>query len=133
MIATSFWEAYTEGRNAWSKGKLGWKIKIGKHITITAYHFWVFVIMFPALLALTFVNSGWNTRLLGALLSAYFSGLVLEDLFWYVVNPKVKFKELWSPFSNYYPWIKIQNRKIVPLGYVIGIIVAISSWYFLWK
>jgi len=26
MIATSFWEAYIEGRNYWDKGKLGWKI-----------------------------------------------------------------------------------------------------------
>ena len=133
MIATSFWEAYTEGRNAWAKGKIGWKIKIGKSFQLTAYHFWVFWIMFPALLSLSILTNGWDIKLFGVLISAYFSGLVVEDFFWYLVNPKVKFKELWSPFSDYYPWVKFHNRKIIPIGYIFGIGVAILSWYFLWS
>jgi hypothetical protein len=133
MVATSFWEAYTEGRNAWDKGKFGWKIKIGKKYVLTAYHFWTFWVMFPALLSLSILTGGWDVRLLGVLISAYASGLVIEDFFWYVVNPKVKFKELWSPFSDYYPWIKIFGKKIIPVGYVTGILIAVIFWYFLWK
>ncbi len=133
MVATSFWEAYTEGRNAWDKGKFGWKIKIGKKYVLTAYHFWTFWIMFPALLSLSILTKGWDIRLFGVLISAYSSGLVIEDFFWYVVNPKVKFKELWSPFSDYYPWVKILGIKIIPVGYITGTLIAVLSWYFLWK
>jgi hypothetical protein len=133
MIATSFWEAYTEGRNAWGKGKLGWKVKIGKKFQITAYHFWVFWVMFPALLAISILTKGWDIKLLGVLISAYFSGMILEDFFWYLVNPKVKLREFWTSFSDYYPWIRIYNKKIIPVGYIFGIAISILSWYFLWK
>ena len=100
MIAMSFWEAYVEGRNAWDKKKLGWKLNIGKFV-LHSYHFYAFWIMWPLALSLPLVIYGWDTRLFGILLSAYFSGMVLEDFFWYVVNPVVKLKELWSDFSDY--------------------------------
>ena len=132
MIAMAFWESYVEGRNAWDKGKLGWKIKIGKYV-ISAYHFYVSWIMFPILFTLPLIIYGWNTKLFGILISAYFSGAVLEDFMWYVVNPVVKFKEFFTSFSDYYPWIRINGKKIIPLGYVTGIIIAVLSWYFLWR
>ncbi len=132
MIAMSFWEAYAEGRNAWNKGKLGWKIKLGK-FTLSAYHFYVFWVMWPLLLSLPLVIYGWNTKLFGVLLSAYFSGMVIEDFGWYLVNPAVKIRELYSDFSDYYPWLKIKGKKIIPWGYVFGIAAAIVSWCFLWK
>jgi len=59
--------------------------------------------------------------------------LEFKDLGWYIVNPVVKFKELWSPFSDYYPWIKIGGKKILPAMYPIGVIIALLSWYFLWR
>lgn len=133
IIATSFWEAYVEGRNSWDKNKLGWKIKIGQHTILTAYHFCAFWLMWPLLLTLPFIIYGWNTRLFGIILSAYFSGMVLEDFVWYIANPAVKFKEFWTDFSDYYPWLKVKNRKIIPLGYVFGIILSVLSWYLFWK
>ena len=132
MIALAFSESYVEGRNAWDKGKVGWKIKIRK-FKLTSYHFFMFVIMLPMLLFLPLVVYGWNTRLFGILISAYLSGLVIEDFFWYIVNPVVKFRELYSDFSDYYPWVKIQNRKIIPFGYIIWIVLAILSWLLLWR
>ncbi|MDD5740408.1 MAG: hypothetical protein PHH54_00325 [Candidatus Nanoarchaeia archaeon] len=132
MIAMSFWESYVEGRNAWDKGKLGWKIRIGKYV-ISAYHVYISWVMFPLLLSLPLVIYGWDTKLFGILVSAYFSGMVIEDFMWYVVNPVVKFKEFFTSFSDYYPWIKINGKKIIPLGYVTGIIIAVLSWYFLWR
>lgn len=132
MIAMSFWEAYIEGRKAWDKGKLGWKIKIGEY-TISAYHVYVSWVMLPLLFTLPLIIYGWNSKLFGILVSAYFSGMILEDFMWYVVNPVVKFKEFFTSFSDYYPWIKIKGKKIIPLGYVISIIIAILSWYFLWR
>lgn len=132
MISTSFWEAYVEGRNSWDKKKLGWKIKIGT-FTLSAYHFFLFGVMFPLLLSLPLVIYGWNTRIFGIILSAYVSGAVVEDFFWFVVNPKVKLKEFYSEFTDYYPWVKIAGKKIVPLGYVLALFISFLSWYFLWK
>ena len=132
MIAMSFWESRVEGRNAWDKGKLGWVIRFRKNLSIPAYHFFVFWIMWPLLLTLPFVIHGWNLKLFGILLSAYFSGMVLEDFMWFVVNPVVKFKEFNPEFAHYYPWIKIGKFQI-PLFYVLGIIIAVLSWLFIWR
>ena len=133
MIAMSFWESYVEGRNPWDKRKLGWKIKLGNKFVLPAYHFYVFWVMWPLLLTLSFIIYGWNSRLFGVLISAYFSGMVIEDFGWYVVNPKVKLKEFWTGFSDYYPWIRINGKKIIPWGYLLGVIIAVLSWYFLWR
>ena len=132
MISMSFWEAYVEGRNAWDKKKLGWKIKISK-FTLSAYNFYNFWVMWPLLLALPLVIYGWNIKLFGILISAFFSGAIIEDFFWYIVNTKVKFREFWTKFSDYYPWIRINGKKIIPLFYVLGVVLSLLSWYFLWK
>lgn len=132
MIAHSFWEAYVEGRNAWDKKKLGWKITFFG-FSFPAYHFYLYVIMYPFLLTLPLIIYGWNFKLLGILISAYSSGIVIEDFMWYVVNPVVKFRELYTKFSDYYPWIRFKGKKIIPLGYIIGIVIALLSWYIIWR
>ncbi len=132
LIASGIWESYVEGRNPWDKGKLGWKIRIGSFL-LTGYHFYLFWVMYPALLALPFVITGWNPKLFGIIVSAYASGVILEDFTWYLANPAVQFKEWFTSFSDYYPWIKIGGKKIIPWGYVIGIAIALASWFFLWK
>lgn len=132
MIAMAFWESSVEGRNYWDKGKLGWKIKIGKYC-LPEYHVFVFVIMWPILLSLPLIIFGWNLKLAGVLLSAYFSGMAVEDFMWHVINPAVDFKDSFnSKFSNYYPWIKISSFEI-PFLYVIGISLSILIWFFIWR
>lgn len=86
MTANSFWEAYVEGRYPWDKRKLGWKLRLFKHYNFPAYHFYLFVVMWPILLSLPFIIYGWNFRLFGVILSAYLSGIVIEDFMWFVVN-----------------------------------------------
>ena len=132
MIATAFWEAYVEGRNAWDRGKLGWKLKIGKYTVLTAYHFSIFGVMWPLLLTLPFIIFYWDTKMFGVVLSAFFSGTVIEDFTWYLVNPVVKVSELSTDFANYYPRVSIGKYKI-PLNYFIGIGLALLSWLFFWK
>ncbi|OGJ20030.1 hypothetical protein A3K73_03925 [Candidatus Pacearchaeota archaeon RBG_13_36_9] len=133
MIAMAFWEAYAEGRNPWDKRKLGWKVQLSRNFVFPAYHFYVFWVMWPLLLTLPFVIYGWDSKLFGVLASAYFSGMVLEDFFWFIVNPAVKFSEFWTDFTDYYPWIKVGKKKIIPWGYVLGVAVAVLFWWFLWR
>ncbi|MFA6098588.1 MAG: hypothetical protein WCV50_02345 [Patescibacteria group bacterium] len=132
MIATAFWESYVEGRNAWDRGKYGWKFTVGKSFVVTGYHFFLFYVMWPLMLTLPFVIFGWNSRFFGIVLSAFASGSVVEDFMWYVVNPVVKFKELNTDFANYYPRIRFGKIKI-PVFYFIGILIAIASWYIFWR
>ncbi|KKQ53002.1 MAG: hypothetical protein UT19_C0013G0010 [Candidatus Woesebacteria bacterium GW2011_GWB1_39_10b] len=132
MLANSFWEAYVEGRNPWDKRKIGWKIHLSEKYTFPAYHFYLFVVMWPLLLSLPLIIYGWNTKLFGILLSAYTSGLVLEDFMWFVVNPNVKLSEFNSKFANYYPWIK-SGKFEIPAGYIILVILSFASWWFLWR
>ncbi|MEM4649358.1 MAG: hypothetical protein QXP78_01680 [Candidatus Bathyarchaeia archaeon] len=116
MIANSFWESYVEGRNTMELGKLGWKIKIGRYF-LTGYHFNLFFVMWPLILSLPLIINGWDSRLFGIILSAYISGLIVEDFVWFVVNPAVKLSEFWSEFTDHYPWIKINDKKIIPKFY----------------
>src|SRR3989338_2160033 len=97
MIAHAFWESSAEGPNAWGKNMYGWKWKIAKNLSLTRYHFWLFVVYLPLLIiVLPLVVNGWNVKLFGILASAYFSGMVIEDFFWFVVNTELKFKEAWN-------------------------------------
>ena len=131
-ICMAFWESSVEGRKAFDKGKIGWKIKFSKNIIITKYHFFIFLTAI-FLGSLPLLIYGWDTRLFGILLSAFFTGGIIEDFMWYAVNPKVKLKEFWGSFSDYFPWIRIRNQKIIPVGYVISLLIALASWYFLWR
>jgi hypothetical protein len=132
LIVTGIWEAYVEGRNAWDRGKVGWKIRIGS-LVLTGYHFYLFWIMYPLLLSLPLIFTGWNVKLFGILVSAYAIGVTLEDFTWYLANPVVKLSEWFTPFSDYYPWIKIGGKKILPIAYPIGVAIALLSWYFIWR
>lgn len=131
MIAIAFWESYVEGRNPWNKRKLGWKIQLTKKYCLPAYHIYLFGVMLPLLLTLPLVIYGWNLKLAGILISAYFTGLIIEDFTWFVVNPAVKLSEFNSKFANFYPWIKIGKFEI-PAFYVVGFLIAFLSWYYIW-
>lgn len=132
MIANAFWESYVEGDNPWDRRKLGWKIKFGHKYCLPAYHFFLFLVMWPLLLSLPLFIYGWNTQLFGILLSAYMTGLILEDFLWFVVNPAVKLSQFNPDYAGYYPWIKIGNFQI-PSFYIYELIAAVASWYFLWR
>lgn len=132
MIANSFWEAYVEGKHAWDDHKLGWKIKYHGHVILTAYHFWLFFVMYPLLLSIPLAITGFSWKLFGILASAYFSGLIIEDFFWFIVNPVFSFKHFNSKYVKWYPWLKFGKFE-VPLGYALGAILSLLFWLFLWR
>jgi hypothetical protein len=128
MIATSFWEAYVEGKNPWDHGKLGWKIRYKHHTILTAYHFWLFWVMYPLLIMLPLVVAGFSWKLFGVLISAYTSGLIVEDFFWFVVNPVFKMRHYNSKHVKWYPWLKFGNFE-VPAYYLVGLTLSFLSWF----
>ena len=130
FLAMSIWESSVEGRKAWDKGKQGPKVRIPHLCVISTYHFFLAWIMLPMLVVgLPLLISGWDKSLFFILASAFSSGLVIEDFGWYLVNPKVKLKELYTPFSDYYPWLKISGKKILPWFYILGVILAVVFFY----
>lgn len=151
MIALSFVEAYVEGRYPWQRRKVGWKLRFGKfqktkyheiikgvkikpaetHI-FSGYHFFLMVVMLPLLVTLPLVVYGWNLELFGVLVSAYFSGLIIEDFVYFLVNPAIKFSDWNERFINYDTWLRIGKFQI-PTTYLYGLIISLVSWYFLWR
>jgi hypothetical protein len=127
----SFWEAYIEGKHPWAGNQVGWKKQISKRISITAYHFWIDV-MFFFFLTLPLVIYGWDLKLLGIIISASFIGFIIEDFCWFIINPYYSLKKFNKKDVYWYPWFKFGKIQI-PVGYVIGIIISVLSWYFLWK
>jgi hypothetical protein len=132
FIAMGVWESSVEGRNAWDKHKLGWKLKIKNTVILTKYHFYLFHVMIPLLMSLPLIIYGWDVKLFGILLSAYFTGLMIEDFSWYIFNPVVKMKEFGPRYGKYYPWITIGKFQM-PLYYLISTILAILSWAIFWR
>jgi hypothetical protein len=124
MVANSFWEAYVEAGNPFDRGKLGWKLRYRGRVVFTAYHFWLFVVMWPLLLAIPFVLFGFDRILFLIVASAYISGLVIEDFFWFVVHPDWKMKDWNSKRVTWYPWFKI-GRFEFPRYYVLGILLSV--------
>tara|TARA_Y100000310_G_scaffold111916_1_gene110346 strand:- start:29648 stop:29914 length:267 start_codon:yes stop_codon:yes gene_type:complete len=87
--------------------------------------------MIPLFLTLPLIIYGLDLRLFGILVSAYFTGLVIEDFFWFVLNPVVSIKEFNPKFANYYPWLNLGFIKI-PVSYILALILAFLSYYFIW-
>src|SRR3989338_4670540 len=126
FISISFWEAYMEGRNGWASKSVGWRLKIRKR-TLTSYHFWSWLIMIPMFLMLTLVIYGFDLKVFGILASSYFFGAVVEDFFWFVVNPVVKLKEFNPRFVKWHNLWNIFGFK-VPDFYIIYTIIGIIIW-----
>lgn len=131
FAAMAFWEAYIEGLYPWAGRQCGWTLRLGKKWTLTAYHFWL-NIMFLFFLSLPLVIYGWDLILFGILLSALMIGLIVEDFLWYIVNPYYSLRFFNENDANWYPWIGIGKAKI-PFSYIVGIIIALLSWYFIWR
>ncbi|MFH1248651.1 MAG: hypothetical protein V1660_00675 [archaeon] len=125
-IAIAFWEANMEGEFGWAARQCGWCIdfKIWK---LTAYHFWLWIVMVPLFLALPFVIFGFHNKMFGIVLAGYFFGAIVEDFTWFFVNPKVPFTKFNSKYVTWYPWIKFKNFE-VPTFYVLYLLIGSIVW-----
>ena len=87
--------------------------------------------MIPAFLAIPLLLN-YSKELLGILLSAYFSGLIVEDFTWFVVNPVFPLRKFNSKDAKWHFWLKIGKFE-VPYSYIVAAILAIISWLILWR
>jgi len=126
FIALAFAEGYTEGRYGWAARSYGWKINFFKR-KLTAYHFWMWIILLPIALIFPLIIYGFNLKLLGIILAGYFLGSVVNDISWYIVNPKVTLKDFNPKFAAWYHWWNILGIKI-PDFYIFYPIIAIIIW-----
>ena len=131
FISIGFWEAYMERRSGWASKSSGWRIKLGKR-TLTAYHFWSWLIMIPMFLMLPLVIFGFNSKIFGILAAGYFFGVVVEDITWFLVNPEVKLSEFNPKFAKWHRWWNILGFKI-PDFYIYYPLIAIIIWLLLVK
>ena len=123
MVATAFWEAYIEGPEGWAENQVGWSIKIGS-FTYTAYHFWLYWVMIPLLLAIPFAIIGWDAHLFWVLVFAYLVGTTVEDFMWFVVNPVYPFSKFNAQGTPWHQWVSIGKIQI-PIFYIVRIIGAL--------
>jgi len=128
-IALAFAEGYTEGRYGWAKRSYGWRLKVFKR-TLTAYHFWMWLVLFPMFLMLPLIIYGFDSKIFWLLLSSFFLGAVVNDIAWYIVNPKVSLKDLNPKFAKWYNWWNIFGFKI-PDFYVFYPVIFLIIWIFL--
>jgi hypothetical protein len=126
FIALAFAEGYSEGRYGWAERSYGWKLKIFKRI-LTAYHFWLWLIMLPLLLMFPIFIYGFNLKLFGIILAGYIFGSLINDFAWYIVNPKVTLKDFNPRFAKWYNWWNIFGIKI-PDFYIFYPIIGLIIW-----
>jgi len=122
FFVSSFWEAYIEGEFIGASRACDWRIKFGRK-EIHGYHILLWGVTFPLLLSLPLVvNFSW--QLLRFIMAGYFVGSVVQDFFWFVVNPRFPFKN-WNPQkANWYLWLKIGKLQL-PAFYLPYIILGL--------
>lgn len=123
MISSGIWESSVEGIRPWAKGKIGWKIGHGRWI-LTRYHFFLFWVTFPILLSIPLVVS-YSPELLRTLIFAYSTGVILQDISWFMFNPRWSLRRFTPSYVDWYAWVRI-GRFHIPLMYIVGILIAIA-------
>jgi len=131
FIVMAFLEKTIEDPNAWAKKSCGWKYKISKRMSITEYHFFFWIFLAMLFLLPIFINE-FSWSLFGFLLSACMIGLIVEDFAYFIVNPYFGLKKFNPKDACWYPWLKIGKLEI-PISYITWIVIAVLSWYFLWR
>ena len=119
-VGLALWEIQIEGKDGWADKLPCWRLEnkwvvkiMGGH-PLTGYH--VYMVSF-ILLALHFpaVFTDWNLGKEALVWGFFFGLLVLEDFFWFVLNPHYGIKKFrkeeipwhkhwWGPVPDFYWW-----------------------------
>jgi hypothetical protein len=119
-IILAFWEIQIEGKDGWAAKLPGWRIEKGWFVKvtggrpITGYHLFMTVFLM-AIVHLPLFFAPWSWRLECLLFGFYIGMVLLEDFFWFVLNPHYGIKSFrkgkiwwhpdwWGPVPSFY-WI----------------------------
>jgi hypothetical protein len=127
-VILALWEIQIEGKDGWAANSPGWRIKKGWVMKVTGgrpltgYH--VFMTLFiVGLVHLTFFFVPWSWRLEILIIGFYAGMLLLEDFFWFVLNPYYGIKNFrkgkiwwhkswWGPVPSFY-WILLVSATVL--------------------
>jgi len=124
FISISFWAAAMEGPTGGLFGKRGIDV-FGVKLSAD---FWIFCVMAPLFLLLPLLVGGFESKLFGTLAAGAFIGGMLEDFFWFVVNPYYGVAKFNSTYATWLSWIKIGAFEI-PNFYPLNIAAAVVVWF----
>jgi hypothetical protein len=119
-------EIQIEGENGWA-GKLPtWKIKnpFGKFLNwpyITGYHVFLGLFLFFCLQLPFFIDFAFNLKNEILIIEVFFIIMLLEDLFWFVFNPRWGVKKFFTEDI----WWQTKKFLFLPKNYWVGIIIFI--------
>lgn len=89
---------------------------------------WLFIFSIPAFLLLPIIVGRFDSKLVGTLVCGAFVGGILQDFFWFVINPNFGLVKFNSAYATWLSWLKIGAFE-VPYFYVAYAILAVTSWF----
>jgi hypothetical protein len=130
-LVLALWEIQIEGKDGWAaelpcwRIETGWLIRLSGGRPITGYHLFMTVFLIAMVhLPLFFVS--WSWRLESLLLGFYVGMVLIEDFFWFVLNPHYGIKS----FRKGKIWWHRQWWGPVPALYWFLLIIVIVLIYF---
>jgi len=128
------WEIQIEGKDGWAAKLPGWRIKKGWLVRliggrpITGYH--TFMISFTiAVIHLPLFFVPWSWQMESLLIGFYIGMMLLEDFFWFVLNPHYGIKN----FRKGKIWWHKGWWGPVPSLYWILLVIVVVLFYFGWS
>ena len=130
-IILALWEIQIEGKDGWAANSPGWRLEKGWVVKITGgrpitgYH--VFMIIFMiSLVHLPLFFTSWSWRLESLLLGFYLGMVLVEDFFWFVLNPYYGIKnfrkgKIW--------WHKTWWGPVPSLYWILLVLVAVLVYF----
>lgn len=93
-IALAFWEVQIEGKHGWAEKLPCWrktdglivKTLLANHRPLTSYHIGMWIYLFLSLHLILFFTP-WNFLTEIFIMGLFFELTVIEDFFWFVLNP----------------------------------------------
>ena len=125
FISISFWAALMEGPTGGVFGVRAFNF-LGFEMNAD---FFIFCTTVPLFILITFIMAGPDVKLFGTLATGYCIGIILEDFFWFVVNPYYGVQKFNSVDAVWLvDWIKFGDFE-VRFFYLKNIVGAILLWF----
>ena len=124
FLSISAWAVAMEGPTGGIFGRQGFNV-FGINLSAD---FWIFFVMVPLFLLLPLIAKGFKSKLFGILAAGAFIGTMLEDFFWFVINPHFGLSKFNSTYATWLSWIRVGALEL-PYFYPLAIFAAAVIWF----